>query len=227
MQNFFYTHRKDVITGAGVLLFMIAGALAMIIIPSEKSPPPQESKIQTKNQNHESESKPESKPQEPESKTLREIYVYMTGAVKKPGVYKFPEGSRIFEVVEAAGGFTPKADIAALNLAETFSDAQHIHIPMKSERTRTRNNADTYTHITVQPKESELNVNQKKQNLVDINSASESELQRLKGVGPAIAKRICEYRKKNGRFKSAEELINVRGIGPVKLEKMRSQILIR
>lgn len=230
MQNFFEHHRKEIITGAGVLLFMIAGALAMIIMPSEKSPPPKETPKQntTQESNQESESRTqEHKPESSSPESPREIYVYMTGAVKKPGVYKFPEGSRIFEVVEAAGGFTDKADIAALNLAETFSDAQHIHIPVKGERPRvnTNTNADTYTHITVQPDEPNRKPNDS--NLVDINHASESELQRLKGVGPAIAKRIYEYRQKHGRFKSAEELINVRGIGPAKLEKMKSQIIIR
>ena len=227
MQKFFEFHRKEIITGAGVLLFMIAGAVAMIIMPSEKSSPPKE----TPKKNQESNQASESQTQEhkPELSSPREIYVYMTGAVKKPGVYKFPEGSRIFEVVEAAGGFTDKADIAALNLAETFSDAQHIHIPVKGERprvnTNTNTNADTYTHITVQPNESNRKPNDS--NLVDINHASESELQRLKGVGSAIAKRIIEYRQKHGRFNSAEELINVRGIGPAKLEKMKSQIIIR
>ena len=231
MQKFFGLHRKEIITGAGVLLFMVAGALAMFITQSYNPP----------EQNHdtviESESKPqienESKdltPPSPSVKNSKEIYVYLTGAVKKPGVYKFPEGSRIFEVIESAGGFTDKADIAALNLAETFSDAQHIHIPVKGERHHTvaSNNASTYTHVTVQPSESKLNARSSGQrDLVDVNHASESELQRLKGVGPVIAKRIYEYRQKHGRFKSAEELINVRGIGPAKLEKMKSQILIR
>ena len=232
MKEFFELHRKEIITGAGVLLFMIAGALAMIIIPSEKiTKPPQESKSQTQKEtvNQEVNQESESKPQEQEQKHEREIYVYLTGAVNKPGVYKFPEGSRIFEVVESAGGFTSKADIAALNLAETFSDAQHIHIPVKGERprmnTNTNTNAETYTHITVKPNESKRKPNDS--NLVDINNASENELQRLTGVGPAIAKRIYDYRQKNGRFKSAEDLIKVRGIGPAKLEKMRSQILIR
>lgn len=232
MQKFFEFHRKEIITGAGVLLFMIAGALAMIIMPSEKSPPPKEPPKQNTTQESNQESKSQTQEHKTESSSPtspKEIYVYMTGAVKKPGVYKFPEGSRIFEVVEAAGGFTDKADIAALNLADKFTDAQHIHIPVKGERprvnTNTNTNTDTYTHITVQPKESNRKPNDS--NLVDINNASESELQRLKGVGPAIAKRIFEYRKKHGRFKSAEELINVRGIGPVKLEKMKSQIIIR
>lgn len=225
MQKFFELHRKEIITGAGVLLFMIAGTLAMIIMPSEKSPPPKE----TPKQNTTQESESRTQEHKTESSSPREIYVYMTGAVKKPGVYRFPEGSRIFEVVEAAGGFTDKADIAALNLAETFSDAQHIHIPVKGERprvnTNTNTNADTYTHITVQPNESNRKPNDS--NLVDINNASEIELQRLKGVGPAIAKRIYEYRQKHGRFNTAEELINVRGIGPAKLEKMKPQIIIR
>lgn len=235
MQKFFEFHRKEIITGAGVLLFMIAGAFAMIIMPSEKSPPPRETPKQNTNQeanqeaNHEENQEANQKEHKTESTSPREIYVYMTGAVNKPGVYKFPEGSRIFEVVEAAGGFTDKADIAALNIAETFSDSQHIHIPVKGEHPRVNTNmnpnADTYTHITVQP--NELNRKPNNSNLVDINSASESELQKLKGVGPAIAKRIFEYRKKHGRFKSAEELINVRGIGPVKLEKMKPQIIIR
>lgn len=232
MQKFIELHRKEIITGAGVLLFMTAGALAMLIMPSENSQPVHESKPQTQNQITVSEPEP-TKPIVNE--TIREIYVYVTGAVKKPGVYKFPEGSRIFEVVEAAGGFTSKADISALNLAETFSDAQHIHIPVKGERPRTITNAnansETYTHITVQPAESKSSKSNAKSSgntgLVDVNNASENELQRLKGVGPAIAKRIYEYRQKNGKFKSVEDLIKVRGIGPAKLEKMRSQILIR
>lgn len=250
MGKFFETHRKEIITGAGALLFIIAGALAMILMPPGESH--QQKQIQTANQNQESNQESNHKTnqeasrksnQEPqiqiqaqEQISQRDIYVYLTGAVKKPGVYKFPEGSRIFEVINAAGGFTPKADIAALNLAETFTDAQHIHIPLKGERNRivqTQNNntnADTYTHITVQPQEAKSKSNAKSSGnngLVDVNNASESELQRLTGVGPAIAKRIYEYRQKNGRFKSAEELIHVRGIGPAKLEKMRSQILIR
>ncbi len=231
MQSFIETHRKEIITGAGVLLFMIAGSFAMFITKSVTSEPVQET--QTKNQNAIIESKSEPEPQPKRQESVKEIYVYVTGAVKKPGVYKFPEGSRIFEAIDSAGGFTPKADISALNLAETFSDAQHIHIPVKGERSRTNANAnaDTYTHVTVQPTESKTSKSNAKSSgntgLVDVNNASENELQRLNGVGPAIAKRIYEYRQKNGRFKSAEELINVRGIGPARLEKMRSQILIR
>ncbi|MBQ6112182.1 MAG: helix-hairpin-helix domain-containing protein [Synergistaceae bacterium] len=250
MQKFFELHRKEIITGAGTFLFIIAGALAMIFMPPGESH--QQKQIQTANQNHESNQElnqeknqkaSQESNQEPqiqihaqEQISQRDIYVYITGAVKKPGVYKFPEGSRIFEVIEAAGGFTPKADIAALNLAETFTDAQHIHIPLKGERNRiiqtqnANNNADTYTHITVQPQEQKSKSSAKSSGnngLVDVNNASESELQKLTGVGPAIAKRIYEYRQKNGRFKSVEELIHVRGIGPAKLEKMRSQILIR
>ena len=245
MKKFFEHHRREIITGAGTLLFIIAGALAMIFMPPGESE--QQRQIQTTNQNQGlnqeknqevkqeasqgSNHEPQMQIHAQEQISQRDIYVYITGAVKKPGVYKFPEGSRIFEVIDAAGGFTPKADIAALNLAETFTDAQHIHIPVKGERERiaqnTNTNADTYTHITVKQSETNLNVNQKNKNLVDINNASESELQRLTGVGPAIAKRIFEYRQKNGRFKSAEELIHVRGIGPARLEKMRSQIIIR
>lgn len=239
MGKIFELHRKEIITGAGALLFIIAGALAMSFMPSENSQrPPNESQPQLQSQTQNQELNHEVKPQEQKHELLsekRDIYVYLTGAVKKPGVYKFPEGSRIFEVIEAAGGFMPKADVTAFNLAETFTDAQHIHIPLKGERKliaqtpNTNTNADTYTHITVKPSDTnaKLNVNQKNKNLVDINNASESELQRLTGVGPAIAKRIYEYRQKNGRFKSAEELIHVRGIGPAKLEKMRSQIIIR
>ena len=243
MGKFFELHRKELITGAGTLIFIIAGALAMSFMPSDNSQrPPNESQTQTQNTNQNYESKsamnqevkqePQMQMYSQEHEPAREIYVYITGAVNKPGVYNFPEGSRIFQVIEAAGGFTPKADIAALNLADTFTDAQHIHIPVKGERPRitqnTNTNADTYTHITVQPQNSQSNAKSSGNGeLVDVNNASESELQRLTGVGPAIAKRIYEYRQKNGRFKSAEELVNVRGIGPAKLEKMRSQILIR
>lgn len=250
MQKFFELHRKELITGAGTLMFIIAGALAMIFMPPGESHQQKQTQITNQNQEsnkelnrktnqeakRESNYEPQIQIQAQEQISQRDIYVYITGAVKKPGVYKFPEGSRIFEVIEAARGFTPKADIAALNLAETFTDAQHIHIPVKGERNRivqtqnTNTNADTYTHITVQPQEAKSKSNAKSSvnnGLVDVNNASESELQKLTGVGPAIAKRIYEYRQKNGRFKSAEELIHVRGIGPAKLEKIRSQILIR
>ncbi len=130
MQKFIELHRKEIITGAGVLLFMTAGALAMLIMPSENSQPVHESKPQTQNQITVSEPEP-TKPIVNE--TIREIYVYVTGAVKKPGVYKFPEGSRIFEVVEAAGGFTSKADISR----DIFRRTAHTH--SSEGRTSTHN----------------------------------------------------------------------------------------
>ncbi|MBQ9404448.1 MAG: helix-hairpin-helix domain-containing protein, partial [Synergistaceae bacterium] len=137
----------------------------------------------------------------------------------------------------------------SLNLAEKiFSDGLHIHVFEKGEREaqeakaaeKVRQARESVRESQVQPvnvrvpgvqvtQVSGARTQTQSQNsgLVDVNHASEQELTRLKGVGPAIAKRIVEFRKNMGSFKAPEDLLQVRGIGPKTLDKMRSQILIR
>lgn len=223
---------KNIITFSGVVLFLIAGMLTMFLLPSESS----NSNINPVQQinNDAPENMNENKITE---NKIIEWYVYVTGAVKNPGVYKVPQNSRIFVAIESAGGFTSKADDTSINMAGNLADGMHIHVAQKNNNKPAVINNDSLVkipsssansnYIQITGNTANTSRNNNNSGLVDINNASESELQRLNGVGSVIAKRIIEYRNTHGRFNSPEDLINVRGIGSAKLEKMRKQILIR
>jgi competence protein ComEA len=173
-------------------------------------------------------------------------FLYVTGSVRRPGVYRLPPGSRLVHLVDAAGGMNNFADPAAVNLAALLEDGMHVHIPKKGERTPEQT---TLLEIPLSPTaapnqraksgESGLrtvgipkNSNSSKNSnpfdaLVDVNRATEEELIGLKGIGPVLAKSIVEYRRKNGPFKNVEELVRVRGIGVKKLEGFRDRVVAR
>ena len=228
MRNF---NTKTIITGAGVLLLLIAGAVTIFLMPSESDYQPKTNQLQT--QPVMVEQSPNKLSQQNNSEPVKVEtpsaiwYVYVTGAVKSPGVYKLSEDARIFQAIEAAGGFTSRADDTSLNLAEPLADGVHIHVATKGEREK--NNSVNIPGVPERP--SQVNgvtssPSQSSGNLVDVNNASEIELQRLNGIGPAMAKRIIEYRQAHGAFSRPEDLLNVRGIGQATLNKIRSQIFI-
>ena len=232
--------RKLILNISGIIIFLAAGAAAMFFMPSDKTAPKQtEQPAKTVTQ-----SQPEPAPAptpEPTPQTPAEWYVYITGAVKTPGVYTVPENARIFQAVDAAGGFTPRADRTAINLAEPLTDGAHIHIaeqetftptpaPAPQPQTPPRQTAQRQSSFYIEGRTTGKSTTTKGTKggiMVDVNHATAKELEQLNGIGPAISKRIVEYRQTHGRFNTPEDLINVRGIGPAKLEKMRSQILIR
>jgi competence protein ComEA len=142
-----------------------------------------------------------------------EIFVYISGAVHKPGVFKAPSNARVFDIVAMAGGLTAEADVAKINLAQSVKDGMHIHVvdkPLVS-------NENTIAAGTGKPKLG---------NKVNINSANKSELDTLPGVGPGLADRILEYRQTNGGFREIDELRNVPGIGANKFEKIKEKVSI-
>ncbi|MEE6449763.1 helix-hairpin-helix domain-containing protein [Gottfriedia acidiceleris] len=143
--------------------------------------------------------------------------VYMVdvkGAIQKPGVIKCNEGERVIDVIRLAGGFKEKADVNKVNLAEKIVDEMVIYVPFIGEET-------DQTIITNGEDESKQN------ETIDINHASQSELENIPGVGPAKAKNILDYIDKNGPFTSIEQLESVNGIGKKSLEKMTPYIFIR
>lgn len=149
-----------------------------------------------------------------------QIAVYVSGAVKNPAVVKFNahEDFRLVDAVNAAGGMTELADTEIINLAEKIYDGQHIHVPTK----------DIHFREIAAPSD-EKNSSEKNSSssdLININTADEKELQRIKGIGPALAGRIIEYRESHGVFKSIDEIKKVRGIGDKTFEKMRDQIKV-
>ena len=150
-----------------------------------------------------------------------ELTVHIAGAVKTPGVYQLQVGARINDGVVAAGGATAQADLDSVNLAMLLSEGEQIYIPKRNDK----------PHIIAQPRftsSSNLNssnsaTNNELQISININTATAIELERLAGVGPSTAKAIIEFRQKNGGFKTVEDLLNVRGIGPAKLSEILPQ----
>lgn len=152
---------------------------------------------------------------------VTELTVHIAGAVKTPGVYQLQVGARINDGVVAAGGATAQADLDSVNLAMLLSEGEQIYIPKRNDK----------PHIIVQPRFTSSNnlnssnsaTNNELQISININTATAIELEQLAGVGPSTAKAIIEFRQKNGGFKTVEDLLNVRGIGPAKLSEILPQ----
>ena len=216
--------RKTIITVSGVILFLLAGSVTMFMNPSE-SPEPAPSTTQTVHL-AEQPTPPAPKPHaEPEKATAPATwYVYVTGAVENPGVYPLPENSRMFEAINAAGGFTKDADGVSLNLAEFLADEAHIHVPAKSERRDSPPLPQNSPQVVRVP--GVAGIRTSNSGLIDINHADLQELQRINGVGPAIAQIIIDYRNQHGLFSSVEDLLKVRGIGSAKLNQIRNQVTV-
>lgn len=155
--------------------------------------------------------------------TAAPITVHVAGQVQKPDVYTLPPHSRIKDALQQAGGAKADADLDGINLAEPLSDGQKIYVPHKGE-TRV-------APASAEPRGgsggSRAPTKAAPRFPLDINRASAEELEALPGIGPVLAARIVEYRQLHGRFQSVDELIEVRGIGPKRLEQIRPYVVVR
>lgn len=145
------------------------------------------------------------------------IAVQIDGAVVNPGIYHLPEGTRVEDAIEYAGGLRAEADISKLNMVAKIKDGQRIAVPFISlpqTAQPTPSSQGTYPSFPSMGK-------------IDINSATPEELAFLPGIGPTLAGRIVSYRQAVGRFNYIEELLNVPGIGEKKLEQIRQYIEVR
>ena len=152
------------------------------------------------------------------------VVVHMTGCVKNPGVVKLKEGSRIEDAIEAAGGLTDDADISNVNLAYVLDDGSKIKIPSVNEIGKDDSYISEESGADVILNENTGGV--EKSSIVNINKASEVELQTLPGIGASLAGRIIEYRETNGKFKSIEDIKNVSGIGEAKFDSIKDFITV-
>ena len=143
-----------------------------------------------------------------QSAEKREITVYVSGAVSHPGVISLPDGARVADAVNACGGVLPTADLDALNMAQPLKDGMQIRVAQKA---------------AVQSGAAEP-VAASRDGKVNINTADEKALDSLPGIGPAMAKRIIEYRSVNGSFQSPEDLKKVKGIGEAKFAKLKDKV---
>lgn len=149
----------------------------------------------------------------PEQLIETNMYVDISGEVKNPGVYQFEAGTRLYQVIDKAGGLTSSADKNGINQAEFIEDGQKIIIPSLKNYENNNSNSDNN------------NSNYSKNGLININFASKDELMNITGVGEVIADRIIEYRS-NCSFNNIEDIMNVKGIGNAKFEKMKAEITV-
>lgn len=152
-------------------------------------------------------------------------YVYICGAVRVPGVYEVPQGSRIFEVVQMAGGLTEEASNSSVNQAEPVHDGQMVFLPTRQEaEAGITPEALAYATGDAQALDEEERHTDSR---VDINTATQSELMTLPGIGQTKAERILEYRATHGNFSSAEEIMNVDGIKEGLYNRIKDDIRVK
>lgn len=152
-----------------------------------------------------------------------EVTVYVTGAVQKPGLVTVPEGTRIAAAVEACGGMLPTAAKESINFAQVLKDGQQITVP---ERQQLPAQAISGTASAAAQAKTVAAGGTVSSGLVNINTADEKLLDTLPGIGPAMAKRIIEYRETQGPFTAIEELKRVKGIGEAKFAKLKNKVCI-
>lgn len=148
------------------------------------------------------------------------IFVHISGAVNTPGLIELDEGQRIGDAITAAGGFKEDAQTDSVNLARVLSDGEQIHVSSKSNAEVSDlgmiANTEQGTSIAASPVTG----------LININTATSSELQNLPGIGSSTAEKIISDRNANGSFKTIEDLKRVNGIGDKKFEKIAPLICV-
>jgi competence protein ComEA len=153
------------------------------------------------------------------SPTAALLYVDVSGAVRKPGLYRLPAGSRVADAVEAAGGPARRADLEALNLAQPLTDGLKVDVASRGvAASGPIASAGSVAPAGAAPSSSVP--------VVNINTADEPTLELIPGVGPVTANAILAYRDRIGRFSAIEQLLEVNGIGPATIENIRPYISI-
>ncbi|MBL6538555.1 helix-hairpin-helix domain-containing protein [Streptococcus suis] len=146
-----------------------------------------------------------------------QLVVDVKGAVTEPGIYYLDAGSRVNDAVEAAGGLTSQADPKSINLAQKLSDEAVVYVASKDE------NISVVTSTTAS---SAMSQEEKNTSLVNLNTATEADLQTISGIGAKRATDIIAYREANGGFKSVDDLNNVSGIGDKTMESIRPYVTV-
>jgi competence protein ComEA len=139
------------------------------------------------------------------------VVVHVTGAVRRPGVYRIPSWARLDLAVRRAGGPAPTAELGAVNLAARVSDGQQIVVPARAGRAAGGANAGGATQAGSGGQ-------------IGLNTATAEQLDELEGIGPATAEKILEWRKQHGGFSSVDDLKQVTGIGPKRFEALKDKV---
>ena len=144
------------------------------------------------------------------------LFVYVCGHVNRAGVYTVSENTRVFEVINLAGGVRDDADISSINQAEKVADGQQIYVPSTEETKEYQSSGGGGPHQI-----------QNDDGLININTADSAALQTLTGIGASRAQAIIDYRNENGSFESIEDIKKVAGIKDGMFSKIKDQIKVR
>lgn len=162
----------------------------------------------------------------------REIVVYVSGAVEEPGLVHLPVNARLDDALKQVIPL-PEANIDQINPAEKLKDGQKVIVPYKPAPPPVVQPVEAGSATAVNPIQSGINQNantqyttQTSSNLININTADSAELDKLPGIGPALAERIIQYRMEHGLFLQPEDLKRVSGIGDKTYEKMASMVTV-
>ncbi|BDZ46617.1 ComEA family DNA-binding protein [Naasia aerilata] len=132
------------------------------------------------------------------------VLVHVLGAVRRPGLYPLPAGSRVVDALAAAGGLAEGADAAGVNLARRVADGEQLRVPVAGE---------VAAPTSGEPER------------VDLNTATEEQLATLPRIGPSLAARIVEWREEHGSFSSADDLLQVSGLGQKTVDGLRDLVV--
>jgi competence protein ComEA len=157
----------------------------------------------------------------PPTSESNEVVVQVAGAVARPGVYRLADGSRVIDLVDVAGGAVADADLDAMVLAGRLVDGQRVQVPRVGEVLPA-----AVTGAAPPEPGGEATAPSGPPTPLDLNAATIAELDTLPGVGPATAQSIVTFRDKHGPFGSVDDLTEVQGIGPARLEALRDLVRV-
>lgn len=193
-----------------IIVFLIIAIFAIILVIKNEFIGNKESDFELENfiSNQNQENLEENENTKVETETIK---IHITGEINNPGIIELNAGDRVSDAIEKAGGATQNADLSKVNLAYILSDGEKIYIP--------NYNDEEDVKFTVS--------SEGKNNKVNINTADLEVLQKLSGIGKSTAEAIIEYREKNGKFSSIDDIKNVSGIGESKFEKIKDDICVK
>jgi competence protein ComEA len=140
------------------------------------------------------------------------VYVHVTGAVRRPGVYRVPGWARLQAVVRRAGGANSAADLQGVNLAAKVSDGQQVIVPSRAAAGMASGTGSPAVGATAGA------------GPISLNAATPEQLDELEGIGPATAQKILDWRKQHGGFRSVDDLKQITGIGPKRFESLKDKV---
>ena len=184
-------------------LLVAAGCLALLLFVG--------SKLLAQPQTSAAVAPPAAPPTETAATASAVVVVDVVGAIRRPGLYRLEQGARIADAVSRAGGATPKADLALINLAAPLADGEQVVVPRRGGATSGALGSSGAPGATVTGP-------------VHLSTATLEQRDSLPGIGPVTAQKILDYRQKHGAFTSVDELDAVPGIGPARLDQLKDLV---